>query len=85
MVKNNFRNNYKNTNLSCPLCNHENDDQQHIFHCITINEQYNKVMKHSHDDIYSNNTDTLLSVSQEIEKLVEIRDRMLNPQEEKEG
>ena len=85
MVKNNFRNNYKNTNLSCPLCNHENDDQQHIFHCITINEQYNKVMKHSHDDIYSNNTDTLLSVSQEIEKLVEIRERMLNPQEEKEG
>ena len=84
MVKNNFRNNYKNTNLSCPLCDHENDDQQHIFHCTIINKHYNKISKHSHDDIYSNDADTLLSVSQEIEKLVEIREGILNPQD-KEG
>ena len=36
MVKNNFRRNYENTNILCPLCEQINDDQQHIFSCDVI-------------------------------------------------
>ena len=81
MVKNNFRNNYTNTNTSCPLCKNENDDQQHIFDCNIIQQQYNEPIKHSIDDIYSSDADTLLSVSEEILKLTQIRERILDPEE----
>ena len=76
-VKNNFRNNYINTNLTCPLCQQQQDDQQHIFECITIRQQHNKTIIHSHDDIYSEDTDTLLSVAREIQQLVKLRELLL--------
>ena len=78
-VKNNFRNNYINTNLNCPLCKNQNDDQQHIFQCHIIKKHYNKPIAHSHDDIYAHEADILLGVAKEIRELVDIREHILNP------
>ena len=77
-VKNNFRNNYINTNLNCPLCKDQKDDQQHIFQCHIIKKHYNKPIVHSHDDIYAHEADVLLGVAKEVRKLVDIRERLLN-------
>ena len=80
-VKNNFRKNYVNTNLTCPLCQQQQDDQQHIFECITIKQKHKNSITHSHDDIYAEDTDTLLSVAREIQQLVNIREFILHHDE----
>ena len=36
LVKINFRNNYKNTDTLCPLCEENEDSQKHIFECDVI-------------------------------------------------
>ena len=82
MVKNNFRRNYENTNTLCPLCEHENDDQQHIFNCDVILSHYNKPIQHTHNDIFSSDADILLSVTLELSELVEIREALVKQPEE---
>ena len=43
-VKNNFRNKYKQSNIRCPLCNDNDDTQEHLFNCKTINKQEFKIL-----------------------------------------
>ena len=78
LVKNNFRNNFKNTNILCPLCESHNDNQEHIFECRKILEVHNQEILVKHDDIFSSDIDNLLKVSTTLMKLVKIRDSLLS-------
>ena len=78
MVKNNFRNNYRNTNIICPLCEISDDTQEHIFRCYQLKKSY--TVKFKPEDIYSNNSVTLLQVAKELKQLTNIRQSLLNPE-----
>ena len=80
MVKNNFRNNYKNTNILCPLCEISNDTQQHIMKCHKIVKTYQHEIQSKYDDIYSKNLETLLAVAMTLHDLTEIRKELLTRQ-----
>ena len=59
MVKNNFRNNYINTNTLCPLCEEHEDDQNHLFQCEKIKSVYTKPINCKIDDIFSDDENLL--------------------------
>ena len=77
LVKNNFRNNYRNTNINCPLCGVHDDKQEHIFECHNILLEYSKHMRCRADDIYSNDVDVLYDVAVTLKELVSIRERLI--------
>ena len=76
MVKNNFRNNYRNTNIDCPLCGEQNDTQSHIFECRKIMAVFSDFS--CKQDIFSNNVETLYTVACTLKKLVHIREELLD-------
>ena len=78
LVKSNFENNFQNTNTLCPLCGLFNDNQEHLFECTKIREEYNQDITHNHEDVFSTNIDTLLEVAQMLLELVKIRDNLLS-------
>ena len=78
MVKNNFRNNYRNTNTLCPLCQEQEDSQGHLFECRKIKDLYHKQVQCSIDDIYSSDEDVLYQTACTLKELVTIRDLILN-------
>ena len=82
LVKNNFRNNYRNSNILCPLCQQSDDTQEHIFECRNIISQYGKQCTFQYTDIYSENIDILLGVALELKNLVDIRQKLLDPDDE---
>ena len=84
LVKNNFRNNYLNTNTLCPLCNREEDTQEHLFQCKNILEQYQLQCTYQYNDIFSKDNETLLGVTKELKNLVDIRMKLVHPDEEEE-
>ena len=75
-VKNNFRNNYKQTNILCPLCKVHEDSQPHLFECTVILQQLQNKIVTKYDDIFSSDTDTLLNVSKELKKIVTVREEL---------
>ena len=79
MVKNNFRNNYVNTNILCPLCEKDNDDQEHVLKCEITLKHYNETITSNINDIYSSDADTLHTVATTLKTLVNIRESLLNP------
>ena len=81
LVKNNFRNNYINTNTLCPVCNDEEDTQEHLFECKQVMERCKGNKEFKYQDIFSDNNDTLLGVSLLLKELVDIRNIILNPEE----
>ena len=81
MVKNNFRNNYKNTNTLCPLCEKENDDQEHVFVCEKIVQQYGRHILNKYTDIFSDDIDTLFNVAIILKDLVDVREQLLSSDE----
>ena len=78
LVKNNFRNNYRNTNILCPLCEMENDTQEHLFECKVLNHVATEGC--SYKDIFSNDNEKLLSVANNLKKIVGRRETVLNPE-----
>ena len=80
LVKNNFRNNFRNTNTLCPLCGTHNDSQEHIFDCREIFNVLKKEAVHKHDDIFSSNLDVLHGVTLTLMELVKIRGNLITPE-----
>ena len=78
LVKNNYRNNYKNTDIRCPLCLQDDDTQEHIFKCPKLLEGMSEKVSCQVDDLYTDDLDTLYSTSCTLKKLVEIRENILN-------
>ena len=74
----NFRNNYKNTNILCPLCQHVDDSQEHLFECPKIRETYDRNVYCEYDDIFSQDTEKLYAVACELKELIAVRERLLN-------
>lgn len=77
MVKNNFRNNYRNTNTLCPLCELSNDTQEHIMRCYKIRHAYQHKILCKYEDIYSQNIETLLNVAITLKGLTKVREELL--------
>ena len=74
-VRNNFRNNYKQTNTLCPLCEVEEDSQQHLFHCSVIHNQTQRPTT-AYEDIFSIDSDTLLMVAKDLKGIVAAREEL---------
>ncbi len=84
LVKNNFRNNYKNTNIECPICSQESDTQEHLFQCKGImNKLDDEGNDAKYEDIFASDVDTLLKVAKKLKKIVGIRKNILNPDDVK--
>ncbi len=79
LVKNNFRNNYRNTNILCPLCELEDDTQEHLFECVKLRHIPSEEC--NYEDIFSDNNNVLLNVTINLKKIVEWRRTLLNPEE----
>ena len=76
-VRNNFRNNYKLSNILCPMCETDDDTQEHLFHCQKIRESLpHEVFDRgiSYEDIFDSNCDTLLEVAKLLKEIVKIRE-----------
>ena len=80
LVKNNFRNNYKNTNILCPLCEKFDDTQQHLLVCEKI-LQVTGQPSCTIEDIYSEDLDCLYHVACTLKKLDETRNLLLTEEE----
>ena len=80
LVKNNFRNNYRNTNILCPVCEQHDDTQDHLIKCVKVREIYGKDITNKIEDIYSSNEDTLYNVAKILKDLEEIRHALINPE-----
>lgn len=78
LVKNNFRNNYQNTNILCPLCEEKDDTQEHLFACKELNRVTEKDCKY--EDIFSNEIEVLLNVAKNLKEIVGLRETLLNPE-----
>ena len=48
---------------------------------LSLKQKHKNSITHSHDDIYAEDTDTLLSVAREIQQLVNIREFILHHDE----
>jgi hypothetical protein len=77
LVKNNYRNNYVNTNILCPLCEKHDDTQQHMMNC----EKLIGVVDASasvYEDIFSTDVDRLFPIAVVLKELHEARESLLN-------
>ena len=72
-VRNNFRNKYSCT--LCPLCGLVEDSQQHLFECKIMLNYHTPTTQH--DDVYSNDAESLLAVAKDLENLVKIREELI--------
>ena len=77
MVKNNFRNNYRNANILCPLCDKHNDDQEHLLLCETILQHHGEKISSQIEDIFSEDEDTLYNITKTLSAVVKIRQNLL--------
>ena len=81
LVKNNFRNNYINTNTLCPLCETCEDNQGHIFQCVEILEKEDQEVDCVIDDIFCEDEETLFTVATTLKRLVNRRQMLIEPEE----
>ena len=73
-VKNNFRNNYRQTDILCPLCKLTEDTQEHLFQCNVINKALPAGSVRSvYLDIFSEDIDKLLAVGKDLKLITELR------------
>ena len=76
-VRNNFRNNYRQTNILCPLCEESEDSQQHIFSCNVLRNRISAPTTSKYEDIFSSDINTLLVVAKELKVFVETRETII--------
>ena len=82
-VKNNFRNNYRNENLWCPLCSGDEehlekyiDNQEHLYECAVLVGSSDN-LPCVYEDIFSGNLETLLIAGQVSKEILLTRDILL--------
>ena len=71
-VRNNFRNMY--SCILCPLCGKEDDTQQHLVNCEVI--QCYEPITFDYEDIFSDDSETLVTVANKLARLVELREEI---------
>jgi hypothetical protein len=78
-VRNNFRNNYKEADLLCPLCKANKDTQEHLFQCTAIQEVLSEESQQQgvYSDIFDNDTDLLIKVARKLKEIIAIREELL--------
>ena len=78
-VRNNFRNNYKEEDILCPICKDSNDTQEHLFDCVTIKAALSddSQQQSQYIDLFTNDTDNLINVAKKLKKIVATRDAIL--------
>ena len=81
LVKNNFRNNYKNTDILCPLCEKFDDSQEHLFECEKINEHCHNADGFKMEDVFTDDMQTLYTTTKKLMEIVKVRDCLINPEE----
>ena len=74
-VRNNFRNQYRQTNILCPLCKVVEDSQQHLFSCAVLHESLPTITT-VYEDIFSSDSNILLKVAKELKTIVAVRVEM---------
>ena len=77
LVKNNFRNNYINTNITCPLCEKADDTQEHMFECNEIKQLCGE-LNCTYSDVFTEEDDKLLNVGKTLKRLDKIRNELLD-------
>ena len=70
-VRNNFRNQYR-TNLLCPLCNENEDSQEHLLKCKIITKELGSVQC-QYEDIFSKDPECLLKIAEVLKKAIKVR------------
>ena len=82
-VRNNFRNNYLTQGTLCPVCHEYEDSQEHLFDCVPITLMVDK-HECEYEDIFSNDTNTLLKVSKVLKQIVKAREKLEEERREEE-
>ena len=73
-VRNNFRNMY--SSILCPLCGKAEDSQEHLFEC-DIFQNY-ETISIGYEDLFSDDIEKLIKVTSQLEKLVKVREVILD-------
>ena len=76
-VRNNFRNNYAQTNTLCPLCSLAEDSQEHLLECNIIKRNCNDDKDCVYDDLFSDDSDKLFNIAMLMKEIIEIREKLL--------
>ena len=76
-VRNNFRNNYRELDILCPLCKSTNDTQEHLFECGVIQQKLTVNHPCIYEDVFSDETDTLWNVAKTLKEIVTIRENLI--------
>ena len=82
-VKNNFRNNYKLSNIQCPLCNTNDDTQEHLFECESIKQKEAFIVdsQSRYEDIFDNDIHKLYDIAVILKRKIEIRRELIDPED----
>ena len=76
-IKMNYRNKY-NPNLTCKICRKDDESLQHIFVCQCYASEVKLLnTDFDHTWIYGENTNKINTVVKEAEKIIKIRERLL--------
>ena len=82
-VRNNFRNNYVQSNTLCPLCSSSEDSQEHLLECDIIKNNVNNNKDSVYEDIFSDDPEKLHNIALVMKDIIEIREKLLEADTEK--
>ena len=74
-VKCNYKNNY--SNLCCPICKNEIDDQEHLLSCEGLRNLFPVNKLPNYDDLYGNNHEEVLGIARILKQQYETRKSVL--------
>ena len=68
----------------CPVCHECEDSQEHLFECVPVTQMVDQ-HECKYEDIFSNDTNTLLKVSKVLKQIVKAREKFEEEQKEQEA
>ena len=81
-VRNNFRHQYSQSNMLCPLCKIDNDTQEHLFNCTHIRDALQNNKKYTYNDIFTNDTNKLLNIATILKQIIKTREKLQEEMEQ---